>query len=151
METLSVRKLNHSILQIECSSGVAMELNEFFSFYVPGYKFMPAYKSRMWDGKIRLFNNRAYQLPAGLIDHLQKFADQRSYTINPEKSEYGYPDDITNKEKIDPKEIIDFIHQELSLCLPPSIHLIEIKVLLSYSLLIDKIKVNTNENTASIL
>ena len=110
METLSVRKLSHSILQIECSSGVAMELNEFFSFYVPGYKFMPAYKSRMWDGKIRLFNNRAYQLPAGLIDHLQKFADQRSYTINPEKSEYGYPDDITNKEKIDPKEIIDFIH-----------------------------------------
>lgn len=110
METLSVRKLNHSILQIECSSGVAMELNEFFSFYVPGYKFMPAYKSRMWDGKIRLFNNRAYQLPAGLIDHLQKFADQRSYTVNPEKSEYGYPDDITNKEKIDPKEIIDFIH-----------------------------------------
>src|SRR6056300_1517269 len=110
METVRVRKLNHSNLQIESDSGIAQELNEFFSFYVPGYKFMPAYKSRMWDGKIRLFNNRAYQLPGGLIDHLQKFADQRSYTVSPEKSEYGYPDDITNKEKIDPKEIIDFIH-----------------------------------------
>lgn len=110
METFSVRKLNHSILQIECSSGTAMELNEFFSFYVPGYKFMPAYKSRMWDGKIRLFNNRSYQLPAGLIDHLQNFADQRGYEIGVEESEYGYPDSVSKKEKIDPKEIIEFIH-----------------------------------------
>ena len=30
------------------------ELNDFFTFEVPGFKYMPAYKNKMWDGKIRL-------------------------------------------------------------------------------------------------
>ena len=52
METIRVRKLNHAVLQIDCNSGTSAELRDFFSFYVPGYKFMPAYKNRVWDGKI---------------------------------------------------------------------------------------------------
>ena len=43
-------------MHVDCESGVAQELNEFFSFYVPGYKFMPAFRNKMWDGKIRLYN-----------------------------------------------------------------------------------------------
>ena len=35
-------------------SGIIMELSEFFTFYVPGYKFVPSYRNKMWDGKIRL-------------------------------------------------------------------------------------------------
>ena len=51
METIRVRKLNHANLHIQCDSGTAQELNEFFSFYVPGYKFMPAFRNRMWGWK----------------------------------------------------------------------------------------------------
>lgn len=110
LETIRIWKLNHSELKIDCDFGISQELNEFFSFYVPGYKFMPAYKNRLWDGKIRLFSARANTLPAGLVEHLEKFAEQRGYTIDVEETEYGYPDNASNKHDIDPKEIIDFVH-----------------------------------------
>ena len=110
LETIRVWKLNHSILKVDCDFGQAQELNEFFSFFVPGYKFMPAFRNKVWDGKIRLFNIRSNELPAGLIDHLEKFASQRGYTIDAEKTEYGYPDNASNKHKVDPKEIIEFVH-----------------------------------------
>ena len=43
-----------------------MELSEFFTFYVPGYKFMPAFRNRMWDGKIRLFSEQTGKIYVGL-------------------------------------------------------------------------------------
>ena len=110
MEKIVVRKLNHSVLQIDCDFGQAQELNEFFSFFVPGYKYMPAFRNKLWDGKIRLFNARSNQLPAGLIDHLEKFTEQRGYAIEAERTEYGYPDDTAHNAKVDPQEIMDFIH-----------------------------------------
>lgn len=110
LETIRVRKLSHSELQIDCEFGTAQELNEFFSFYVPGYKFMPAFRNKLWDGKIRLFNIRSNTLPAGLIEHLEQFIAQRGYTIDAEKTEYGYPDNAANYTQINPKEIIDFVH-----------------------------------------
>ena len=93
METIRVRKLSHSDLHIESDSGAAQELNEFFSFYVPGYKFMPAFRNRMWDGKIRLFQLRDRTLPAGLFYHLSEFCTQRGYILESEKTQYGAPDD----------------------------------------------------------
>ena len=93
METIRVRKLSHSDLHIESDSGAAQELNEFFSFYVPGYKFMPAFRNRMWDGKIRLFQLRDRTLPVGLFYHLSEFCKNRGYILESEKTQYGAPDD----------------------------------------------------------
>jgi len=93
VETIRVWKLNHANLQIECESGTAQELNEYFSFYVPGYKFMPAFRNRMWDGKIRLFTLRDRSLPAGLFYHLSDFCEKRGYILEPvESTQYGAPD-----------------------------------------------------------
>ena len=107
METIRVRKLNHSVLKVECDFGQAQELNEFFSFFVPGYKFMPAFRNKLWDGKIRLFNIRNNELPAGLFEHLEKFAEQRDYLMVLEKTEYGLPDGYS---KVDPQEVMEFVH-----------------------------------------
>ena len=100
METIRVRKLNHSVLHLECDSGVGAELRDFFSFYVPGYKFMPAYRNRMWDGKIRLFNQITGQLPAGLYPQILTFAESREYEIEIEETEYGNPNE-GNKINVD--------------------------------------------------
>ena len=62
-------------------SGIVMELSEFFTFYVPGYKFVPSYRNKMWDGKIRLYDTRNYTLPSGLLYHVEQFADSRGYKI----------------------------------------------------------------------
>ena len=105
METVRVWKLNQSDLQIECDSGICQELNEFFSFYVPGYKFMPAFRNKMWDGKIRLFLLRDRSLPAGLFYHLKEFCELRGYILKSETSQYGDPDERIN---ITPTALNDF-------------------------------------------
>src|SRR6056300_856190 len=91
MDIIRIRKKNHAFIQVDCDPGVANELCDFFTFFVPGYKFMPAYKNKMWDGKIRLFNSITGELSAGLYGYLTKFAADRSYTIDTVPSSYGLP------------------------------------------------------------
>ena len=78
---ITVGKLNETFLMISCERHIAQELNEFFAFQVPGFQFMPQYRNKIWDGKIRLFNIKTQQLYTGLYDHLMKFAMQRSYPV----------------------------------------------------------------------
>jgi superfamily II DNA or RNA helicase len=80
-DVLRIKKKNEVYVQIECDSGVAMELSEFFTFFVPGYQFMPSYKNKFWDGKIRLFNTRDHTLYGGLIPYIQEFAKVRECEI----------------------------------------------------------------------
>lgn len=80
------------MLEVDVDAGMAAELSDYFSFYVPGYKFMPAYKNKVWDGKIKLFNRMNGELAAGLYVYLLKFAAERSYIVDTEEShQYGFP------------------------------------------------------------
>lgn len=107
-ENIVVTKLNHALLHLECSSSLAAELRDYFSFYVPGYKFMPAYRNRMWDGMIRLFNAQTKELPAGLYFHLSDFCKSRNYTIQQEDSKYGLANEILSVEDFEKfEEILD--------------------------------------------
>jgi superfamily II DNA or RNA helicase len=81
MSDLNVSKLNEVFIKIRCEASIARELSDAFSFLVPGYRFMPAYKMRMWDGKVRLFNMANQTLYVGLISHLKEFCDTRDYTL----------------------------------------------------------------------
>lgn len=83
MSTLIVtaRTQTHIHLQTD-DSGIAQEVYEFFTFFAPGYKFMPLYKNKLWDGKIRLFNLRTRLLPRGLLYHLTEFCKSREYTLS---------------------------------------------------------------------
>jgi len=108
MEAIRIRKLNHANLHLECDYGQAEELNEFFSFFVPGYKFMPAFKRRVWDGKIRLFDKRSGELPAGLIYHLVQFLESRGYNYEAARTLYGMP---YSEDNIDAEELSRFINK----------------------------------------
>ena len=89
---LIVKKKNEATAYVECEPSVGRELSEFFTFYAPGYKFMPAYKNKMWDGKIRLYDGHKKTLPIGLTAYLSEFADAREYNIQYESNErYGLP------------------------------------------------------------
>jgi len=91
MADITARLKDYSMMQVFCERGIAAELSEYFSFFVPGYKFMPAYKNRAWDGKIRLYNALAGELNAGLFVYLVEFCKNAGYTIDIEESEYGFP------------------------------------------------------------
>jgi len=95
-------KQNESSMLIESDSGIARELVEFFSFYVPGYKFMPAYRNKVWDGKIRLMNMQTRELPIGLLTYVMNFCSSRGYklTCDPE---------LTHIEKVTEDELNKFI------------------------------------------
>jgi len=65
------------------SSSENQELADFFTFEVPGAKFMPQFRNRMWDGKIRLFSPSSGEIYVGLLPYIKKFCDSNriSYTI----------------------------------------------------------------------
>lgn len=82
MESIIVSKKNSVYLKVDCGSkGVAQELSDFFTFKVPGFQFMPAYRSKMWDGKIRLYNQHSQELYCGLLDYVKSFASERNYWV----------------------------------------------------------------------
>ena len=103
MATLTLQMQNHSTMAVLCEAGVRNELSEYFSFFVPGYKFMPAYKRRVWDGKIRLFNSLTCEINVGLYKRVCSFAAARHYTVTLKDSPYGLP---SAQNKLDHQKIV---------------------------------------------
>ena len=79
MEVIRVEKFDETFNKIICEPGTGYELNEYFTFDVPGAKFMPAVRNKFWDGKIRLFNTMTCLLYAGLNPYVKKFCVDRGY------------------------------------------------------------------------
>ena len=115
MDKLLVTKGNESVLNIKCDPSIAEELKDFFSFFVPGHKFMPAFRRRIWDGKIKLFNAITGELPVGLYPYLRSFCEKRNYSMEHVSSSYGSPDE---ENPINLKLLMEFIE---SLNLPHKI------------------------------
>lgn len=97
-----IKYYNEVYVKIECERSMAAELSEYFTFYVPGYKFMPAFRNKIWDGKIRLFNTQDHTLYGGLIDYVQKFSTEREYKIE-------IHDNLNVDDEFSVKEATDFI------------------------------------------
>ena len=81
-----VSKKNDVYLQVDTEPSTARALSEYFTFEVPGAKFMPAYRNRIWDGKIRLFSPATGELYLGLLPYLTKWLDEweEPFTISEE-------------------------------------------------------------------
>lgn len=80
-DIIRIQKLNDVHLKVVCDSGMAYEISEYFTFNVPGARFSPAFKNKVWDGKIRLFHLMRGTLYMGLLSELRKFADERGYEV----------------------------------------------------------------------
>jgi superfamily II DNA or RNA helicase len=72
-------KLNEVMMRVDTQPGIRMELSDKLTFMVPGAKFMPAFRNRLWDGKIRLLNAMTGELYIGLLSEVEKFAKARNY------------------------------------------------------------------------
>ena len=76
---ISISKKNEVYLKIEAEPHVFYELSDEFTFDVPGAKFMPQYRNKYWDGKIRLFNTQTGEIYVGLLDKLVSFCRRYEY------------------------------------------------------------------------
>ena len=79
---MRVSKVNEVHLKVETEPSIAKELADYFTFEVPGHRFMPAYKNKIWDGKIRLFSTATGKIYVGLLEYLKKFCDRNDIQIN---------------------------------------------------------------------
>lgn len=79
VDMISISKKNEVYLRVEAEPHVYYELSDEFTFDVPGAKFMPQYRNKYWDGKIRLFNTQTGEIYVGLLDKLVAFCRRYEY------------------------------------------------------------------------
>jgi superfamily II DNA or RNA helicase len=99
-EKIILHKKNEAFIQFECDRSVAQELSEYFTFFVPGYQFTPAYKQKLWDGKIRLANLRDFSIYHGLVPYIEKFCKEREYELEID-SEISITENFSLVEAVD--------------------------------------------------
>lgn len=64
---------------VKSEDGINRELSDYFTFPVPGAKFMPSVRNRYWDGNIRLYSLSDGKIYSGLLYAVQQFAKDRGY------------------------------------------------------------------------
>ncbi len=69
--------VNEVYVRVFCEPAIAKELEEKFTFEVPGARFHPKVKARQWDGKIRLFSRRTHMIYRGLVPYIQQHCEER--------------------------------------------------------------------------
>ena len=79
---VTVTKVDEVFMQVHCDKGLARDLFEFFSFDVPNAKFMPSFKNRMWDGKVRLFSIKTNKIYIGLLPYVDEFCRERGFNFS---------------------------------------------------------------------
>ncbi len=95
MSDLTITKKNEVFLKIVSEPHVAHELSDQFTFDIPGAKYMPQYRNRHWDGKIRLFNLQTGEIYVGLLDKIVSFCKHHKYEYKFEDSKfYGTPFEV---------------------------------------------------------
>lgn len=92
MSVIKVEKINEVHLRVFSDDGIEAELGAYFTFEVPGAKYTPMFRARLWDGKIRLYDQVRKTLYAGLYSYLAWFAEQNQYTL--EVTGVESPEDI---------------------------------------------------------
>ncbi len=88
MTDITIRKKNEVYVTVKTEPHISQELSDLFTFDVPGAKFMPQYRSKYWDGKIRLFSPATGEIYGGLVDKIVSWARKSHYSLEFENNEY---------------------------------------------------------------
>ena len=99
-----VTKKNEVYLEVNTEPSTARSLSDHFTFEVPGAKFMPAYRNRIWDGKIRLYSPQTGELYLGLLPYLEKWLDEW-------EEPYEISEELKDEKRIDRETLDGFIRQ----------------------------------------
>lgn len=95
MTDLTIKKKNEIYITIETEPHIKQELCDYFTFEVPGAKFMPQYRSKYWDGKIRLFSPHTGEIYVGLLDKIISWAKKSEYSVEfLDNKFYGTPFEV---------------------------------------------------------
>ena len=90
-----ISKHNEVYAKVFAERYILKELSEFFTFYVPGHQFTPAFKNKIWDGKIRLLNTQTQCIYLGLLPYVEEFCQERGYIIEYDKTRPDIQDEFS--------------------------------------------------------
>ncbi len=108
MTDLNIAKKNEVHLTIDAEPHIQQELSDYFTFDVPGAKFMPQYRNRHWDGKVRLFSTATGEVYVGLLDKIVSWAKKSEYSVKFINNEvYGTP--FEQNEEISREGVKDYM------------------------------------------
>ncbi len=108
MTDLTIAKKNEVYLTVDAQPHVQQELSDYCTFDVPGAKFMPQYRNRHWDGKIRLFSTATGEVYVGLLDKIVAWAKKSEYSVKFLDNEfYGTP--FEQNEEISKEGVKDYM------------------------------------------
>lgn len=82
MSDIVIEKVNEVYAKVRCDAGIGYELQEQFTFMVPGAQFSPKFRNKVWDGKIRLYNLMTKNIYIGLIPDIVDWANRNDYTVD---------------------------------------------------------------------
>lgn len=93
---LILSKHNEVYAKLICERHILKELSEYFTFFVPGYTFVPAYRNKIWDGKIRLVNTNSNTIYLGLLKYIEEFCEERGYKYEYDETRPDLQDEFSN-------------------------------------------------------
>ena len=75
---MKISKLNEVYLELDVDEDTSRELSDYFTFEVPGAKYMPHYRRKLWDGKIRLFSPHNGRIYVVLLPYIKEVCSRNS-------------------------------------------------------------------------
>ena len=109
MTDLTITKKNEVYLTVDAQPHIQQELSDYCTFDIPGAKFMPQYRNRHWDGKIRLFSTATGEVYVGLLDKIVAWAKKSEYSVSFLNNEhYGPP--FEQNEEISKAGVKDYMN-----------------------------------------
>jgi superfamily II DNA or RNA helicase len=81
LTTVTIEKLDEVHVRVFSDASIEQELCDFFTYEYPGARFTPQYRARLWDGKVRLYDQVRKTLYVGLINYVEQFCENNNYTV----------------------------------------------------------------------
>jgi len=95
MNEVLIEKKNEVFLKLHCEPHILYELQPYFTFEVESAKFMSQYRSKYWDGKIRLLSTHNGEIYVGLLNKIIDKLSLHNYKYQfKENKFYGQPFEV---------------------------------------------------------
>jgi superfamily II DNA or RNA helicase len=103
---IKIEKLDEVYVRVFSDASIEQELSDFFTYEYPGAKFTPQFRARLWDGKVRLYDQLRKTLYVGLVSYVEEFAVRNGYAIE-YVNQVRYQNGITHKQVEDYAKYLD--------------------------------------------
>jgi superfamily II DNA or RNA helicase len=78
---IKIEKLDEVFVRVFSDGSVEQEISDFFTYEYPGARFTPQFRARLWDGKVRLYDQLRKTLYVGLVKYVEDFAANNGYQV----------------------------------------------------------------------